>query len=111
MSEIDPGIHTDYFCMMPNHIHGIIVIDSMDDGAAQAERRGRRSLPEIVRAFKSASTREYNKIVPASERNLLWQSSYYEEVIRNESHLQIIRNYIETNPFKWSEDEYYTENE
>ena len=108
MSEIDPQIHTDYFCMMPNHVHGIIVIDGIDDGTVQTERRGRRSLPEIVRAFKSVTTREYNRIVPKEERNTLWQGSYYDEVIRNEAHLAVIRNYIETNPARWSEDEYFT---
>ena len=108
MSEMDPNIRTDCFCMMPNHIHGIIVIDRLDDHSAEAERRGRRSLLEIVRAFKSVTTREYNRIVPKEERNTLWQGSYYDEVIRNEAHLAAIRNYIETNPAKWAEDEYFT---
>ena len=37
----------------------------------------------------------------------LWQKLYYDEVIRNESHYLHCWNYIEGNPSKWLEDEYY----
>ena len=97
MGQIEPYIHTDAFCLMPNHIHGIVVIDAPEHDET-AERRGRRSLPELVRAFKSVTTREFNRIVPTSEKNMLWQGSYYDEVIRNNSHLDFVRQYIDSNP-------------
>ncbi|MDY5948756.1 MAG: hypothetical protein SPJ42_05905 [Oscillospiraceae bacterium] len=53
-----------------------------------------------MRGFKSVSTREYNKIVSDSERNKLWQSSYYDEVIRNEQMLYEARKYIKYNHLK-----------
>ncbi len=107
MATVDPYIFTDAFCLMPNHIHGIIVIDYPLPGDS-TERRGRRSLPELVRAFKSATTREYNRIVPTDRKNKLWQGSYYDEIIRNDAHLDAVRAYIDGNAARWSEDEYYT---
>ena len=106
MSEVSPYVHTDAFCLMPNHIHGIIVIDAPE--GETPERRGRRSLPELVRAFKSTTTREYRRSLSISDQSSLWQGSYYDEVIRNDAHLDAIRAYIDSNPAKWSEDKYYT---
>lgn len=107
LSQLDKNITTDYFCLMPNHIHGIVVIQNQPPTANEAERRGRRSLPEIVRAFKSTTTREYNRMVPENKRNTLWQSSFYDEIIRNNGMLYETRKYIEENPFKWNEDDLY----
>ena len=122
MSNIDAHIKIDRFCLMPNHIHGIIVIDDPPstindmeygeyrEGAAYqvgAERRGRRSLQDLVRGFKSATTREYNMLVPEDMKNTLWQSSFYDVIIKNEDMLCKIRAYIDENPMKWLEDELY----
>ena len=108
MSEIDGNIKTDGFCIMPNHIHGIVVIENQPPMENDAERRGRRSLHDLVRGFKSATTREYNKFVPEQMRNTLWQKSFYDEIIKSEKMLQEIRQYIDENPRKWQEDELYT---
>ena len=70
--------------------------------------RGRRSLPEIVRGFKSVTTREYNRLVPAEKNNTLWQGSYYDTVLRSEAHYLTVRQYIDENPIRWTEDEYFT---
>ena len=93
---------------MPNHIHGIVVIENQPPMENDAERRGRRSLHDLVRGFKSATTREYNKFVPEQMRNTLWQKSFYDEIIKSEKMLQEIRQYIDENPRKWQEDELYT---
>lgn len=102
ISQIDKGIKTDAFCIMPNHIHGIIVIEDKD---CLTERRGRRSLHSIVAGFKSVTTRRYKKIVNKSES--LWQSSFYDTVIKNESQLYEIRKYIMFNHLKWNMDKYF----
>ncbi|MBR5310316.1 MAG: transposase [Oscillospiraceae bacterium] len=107
MSEIDPNIKTDWFCLMPNHIHGIIVIKNQPQTNDESERRGRRSLQTIVRGFKSSATREYNKIVPETERNKLWQKSFYDEIIRNQNAYDEITKYIYENPSNWENDELY----
>ena len=101
MNTIAPHICTDYYCMMPNHIHGIIVIGDHPPEAA-------RSIPDLIHAYKSTVTREVNRLTPPEQRNQLWQSSYYDEIIRNDAMLSEIRKYIEDNPRKWAEDELYT---
>jgi REP element-mobilizing transposase RayT len=126
MSEIDENVSTDKFCLMPNHIHGIIIIKNqpviyVDDEVdintkcngiqterlgLQAERRGRRSLRGVVRGFKSVTTRRYNHIF-AGDRNGLWQSSYYDRVIRNKKEYEKIAEYIENNPKNWQMDKHY----
>ena len=72
-----------------------------------AERRGRRSLPNLIQGFKSAATRRYNLLVSPEERNKLWQGSYYDEIIRSEAHYLKAAQYILDNPGKWVSDEYY----
>jgi putative transposase len=117
------NIELDEFIVMPNHVHGIIWI--LDDIAklgsvgaglrpAQSNREGlrpsptmpiSRNLSEIVRAFKSFSAREINK-VNQGER-FSWQRSYHEHVIRNDDDLNQHRAYIQNNPNKWVLDEYH----
>ncbi len=105
MSEIDSRIRTDEFCIMPNHFHGIIVIDN--GLADETEHRGRRSLQSLVSGFKSVTTREYNKLINSEKTVSLWQSSFYDTVIRDEAQLFEIRKYISENPIKWKLDKYY----
>ena len=80
----------DAFVVMPNHVHGIIVLkgESPETGA-NGKRAGRRpaptrrhALPEIVRGFKSLSSRAANKLRGKTGVSL-WQRNYYERVIRN----------------------------
>ncbi len=115
ISVLNENIKTDLFCLMPNHIHGIIVIENeFEDieiekiyGFEIAERRGRRSLQGIMKDFKSVTTRYHNKMVDESLKNTLWEKSYYEHIIRDERELQNIREYINNNPLKWELDKYY----
>ena len=110
MSEIDPNIKTDWFCIMPNHIHGIIVIKNQPATNDETERRGRRSLQSVIRGFKSSVTREYNKIAPETEHNKLWQKSFYDEIIRNQKAYDEISKYIYENPLNWELDELFINN-
>lgn len=95
-NEIYKNVRTDVFCLMPNHIHGIIII---------SEKNGQShpSLSKIIQGFKSVTTRlcfKYN-------HKTLWQRNYYDRIIRNQEEYEKIYEYIETNPLKWKEDEYY----
>lgn len=99
----------DEFVVMPNHLHGIIVIDGRGTAcrARIEESFGRPvagSLPTIIRSFKSAVSKRINQMrvnpgVP------VWQRNYYERVIRDEQELNGIQHYIADNPAKWAEDE------
>ena len=100
LTRISPYVKPDYFCLMPNHIHGIIVIDAPEGTDVPG-------LDRIVHGFKSVSTRGYNRLVPPEYKNTLWQSSYYDEIIRNEAMLLEKRSYIFGNPSKWMEDPMY----
>lgn len=101
------NICLDAFMIMPNHIHGIVVIEGQGgaDGAG-LERAGLEPAPtlsEIVRQFKTFSSKRINKL----RRNPgcpVWQRNYHERVIRDEKELSAIREYIENNPRKWDLD-------
>lgn len=106
-----PLVALDEFVVMPNHIHGIIFINSKPHcvGAQHAAPAAvfcnitGESLGAIVRSYKSAVTKFINKIhgvigVP------IWQRNYYEHVIRNENEMNGIREYIVNNPLQWSFD-------
>jgi REP element-mobilizing transposase RayT len=88
------GIDLDAFIVMPNHVHGIIIL------ADESARR--HAIPEIVRGFKTFSARRVNE--RAGKRGVLWQRGYYEHVIRNEKALDRIRAYIANNPARWADD-------
>ncbi|MCR4304169.1 MAG: transposase [Gallionella sp.] len=105
-------IELDSFVVMPNHIHGIILLNtagarfiaSNDDGAANLGAMNRApTLGEIVRAFKARCTHSVNQLLGTKGLSI-WQRNYYEHVIRNESSLQEIREYIANNPAQWAID-------
>lgn len=118
-----PGIDTDAFMVMPNHIHGIIIIvgapprgcptETYENGRPTDTGDGRTrgcaptqlSLPDVVQRFKTLTTKRYMDGVkqfgwrPFSGK--LWQRNYYEHIIRDEPELFRIRKYILDNPAKW----------
>jgi len=111
------GIQYDYveldeWVVMPNHLHGIIVIvdDDRRGGSRTAPTRTaptpptqRKPIGRLVGAFKTVSTKHINEHrgtpgVP------VWQRNYYEHIIRNDPSLQRIRAYIANNPLRWHHD-------
>lgn len=62
------------------------------------------SLGAIMQNFQSVTCRKINKINKTPGRKL-WQRNYWERIIRNESELIRIRNYIRDNPFNWKNDD------
>jgi REP element-mobilizing transposase RayT len=114
----------DEFVIMPNHIHGIIVINSKikSDNINNAKCRGVKfnaptknnksqyysdispkpgSISVIIRTFKSTITRWCKK---NGFRNFRWQRNFYDRIIRNEKELSHIRQYIINNPLNWQVD-------
>lgn len=144
------NVQLDEFVIMPNHIHGIIVLNvgagfkpariaaaaqaaaaqaaAAQAAAAQAaaaridkaplaadagdkNRAGLKpaptkghALPEIVRAFKTFSSRRINE-ARNTPGGPVWQRNYYERIIRDDRELHAIREYIRYNPLKWEEDD------
>ncbi|MBI5694462.1 MAG: transposase [Nitrospirae bacterium] len=101
-----PGAELDTCVIMPNHLHGIVVLNV---GAGPCARPGFLSLPDVMQRFKSMSTHRYKQGVIEENWRVfpgrLWQRGYYERIIRNNDELQPIREYIHDNPRMWATDE------
>jgi REP element-mobilizing transposase RayT len=63
-------------------------------------------LPEIIRGFKTFSSRRVNEI--KTNEPFRWQKSYFDRIIRNDKELNNIRNYIIQNPMNWEKDDNFS---
>lgn len=100
---------------MPNHMHGIIIINNTVGATRRvASTRDKttlqaNSLGSIVVQFKSiVSKRLFSSGL--MKRGELWQRSFYDHIIRNDADLTRIRTYIANNPLQWALDEENPEN-
>ncbi|HEV8717686.1 MAG TPA: transposase [Candidatus Binatia bacterium] len=101
----------DQWVIMPNHMHGIVVIgNGAVPSVVETPRRGvstalsrwkPNSLGSIIGQFKSVCTK---RIWATGFRDFAWQSRFHDHVIRNEKSLNDIREYIINNPMKWELD-------
>lgn len=98
-------IELDEWVVMPNHFHGIVWINHHRRGDWPVAPTGPqpRSLGSLMAGFKSAVTKRINenRQTPGEK---IWQRNYYEHIIRNESELNRIREYIVNNPLQWELD-------
>jgi len=94
------SVELDAFVIMPNHVHGILLLTPLEPPLTQK----RVTLGRIIGAYKAAVTRT---IQPLSK---LWQERYHDHIIRNTQDLSRIREYVVNNPLKWETDTYYSEN-
>ena len=92
-----PGVFLERYVIMPNHVHLLLRIENSGAGAP------RPTIPIIVGGVKSISARKAGRAI--------WQTSFYDHVIRNDNDFLRIWNYIEENPEKWAEDTYYNAQE
>ncbi len=111
-----PVVELGAYMVMPNHVHGIIVITDNGRGAALLRPYDQPdindnpykinvkpgSLGAIVRSYKSAVSYRIHKEHNATG---IWQRNYYEHIIRDQTDLQNKTDYIEANPMLWDEDE------
>jgi REP element-mobilizing transposase RayT len=117
-----PIVELDAFIVMPNHIHGIIILSDPVDpvGAGSPRPTARAGLPrpwarkprpyigQIVAFYKYQTTKRINQIrgTPGAPE---WQRNYYEHIIRNDDELSRIREYIQNNPAAWKTDDENTD--
>jgi REP element-mobilizing transposase RayT len=104
-------VELDYYIIMPNHFHGIVIINGMEkiEEVVETHRDAslhivKNNLSYIIRGFKSSCTKQIHLSGNFAFR---WQSRFYDHIIRNENDLHRIRTYIRNNPLKWELDEYY----
>jgi putative transposase len=110
-----PSVDLDAFVVMPNHVHGILVL--ADDAARLSsapdrERFGKPvagSLATVMRLYKAAVTRRINELHNTPDTPV-WQRNYYEHIIRDQASLNRIRAYIAANPSRWEADQLHSDN-
>jgi putative transposase len=91
-----PHVELDVFCVMPEHAHGIVIVESGD-------AMKRQPLSEIVRAFKSFSAKRIN-ILRNTPGVAVWQRNYYEHIILTNDDYLAQSAYIQDNPINWGKD-------
>jgi REP-associated tyrosine transposase len=116
-----PGVEIDQFVIMPNHLHGIVVLSGgsthigESGDATTRDDTVKHSMPmpmsgpaptlgQIIRKFKALTSYSLHK---AGFAEFAWQERYIEHVVRNPPDLKRIREYIANNPTRWAEDEHY----
>lgn len=96
-----PYIALDAHVIMPNHVHGLIVIQEPSRSKARCNRGAPpHSLSSVIGNFKAAASRRI-AMAAGDKRFALWQRSYYESIVRNTHELYVIRQYITNNPARW----------
>ena len=96
------NIGLDAWVIMPNHLHGILIIyDTCRGGSRTAPTK---PLGRLIGAFKTVSTKRIN-MRQGTPGTKLWQRSFYDHVIRDDDDLNRVREYIQNNPLRWALDE------
>ncbi len=89
------GARIDCAMLLPNHLHLILLLENSD-----------HCVGDIMKWFKSQTTNEYIRdvkcgLLPKFERRI-WQRNFHEHIIRTDSELQSVREYIQFNVLKWN---------
>lgn len=97
-----PNIESDFFVVMPNHFHGILVF--LDQQQV--------TLSGALQWFKIVTTKAYVQGVKRQNwqpfAGKLWQRSFNDRILRSDAELQGYRTYIVNNPHKWADDEWFS---
>ena len=120
LPERFPSVGIDKYVIMPNHVHGIVLVGAQFIAPSPKDRLADRhpTLGEVVRAYKATVTRLVRRgdegmtalvvdkgVMNHAPTGFGWQRDFYEHVIRNEAELTAIREYISGKPARWDEDE------
>ena len=123
-----PNVRLDEYCIMPNHIHGILIIEDMADVGVQYEipvnhieplpsseplhsveshlhsfqHMVPKSIGSIIRAYKTAVTKRCKE---NGFDQFIWQRNFYDRIIRDDGELRRIQEYIRNNPANWEIDD------
>ena len=129
-----PHFYLDEFVVMPNHVHGIVMIEKpyIDNNSLSRivetrhalslhkadvinptekpmhpryQNQGKNTISAMVGSFKSAVTKHSNE----NKLRFGWQTRFHDHVIRNSDEFNSIRNYIINNPCNWNTDKFYSE--
>ncbi|MDO4704111.1 transposase [Tannerella sp.] len=125
-----PNIELGEFVVMPNHVHGILILNNNDGnadnndnnvetthalslqsqqqtiGQKRFQNQGKNTLSSIIGSYKSAISKHAHRL----GFDFAWQSRFYDHIIRDEQSYQNISEYIINNPLKWNDDKFYPPN-
>ena len=105
MNRVYPHIQTVKYAIMPNHVHLLICIDCPENRSAAGPSRTPAPTNEIIPSYVSTFKRLCNRELGGN----IWQRSYHDHIIRGQSDFDMIWQYIDTNPSRWEQDCFYTE--
>ncbi len=122
------NVELDSFVVMPNHIHGILILDgNNNDGNAvetthalspqqqspqptnetighqRFQNQGKNTVSSIIGSYKSAISKHANRLGLIID----WQSRFYEHIIRDDAEYSRIAEYIEANISNWITDKFF----
>ncbi|MCE1169307.1 MAG: transposase [Sphingobacteriia bacterium] len=118
ISSHSKQIELDAFVVMPNHIHGILIVNGLNLHSDVISSLSTQTIPNksmgsispktdsistIIRSYKSAVTKYAHRLGYKFE----WQSRFYDHIIKDDRSYQMIQKYIGENPAKWVNDEYF----
>lgn len=96
-------VQVEDYVIMPNHLHGIVRFHSRD-----ALTNYPQTLGDVMKWFKSMTTNAYIRGVKSQGwprfNGKLWQTGYWDHIIRNDADLIRVQDYIAANPFQWEMD-------
>ena len=101
-----PHVESDAFVVMPNHIHGILLLHgdaTKEFGLGEFSAPQRDSLGAIVGGYKAGVTRRI-RLLEQMQNQQVWQRNYFDRIIRSEAELEKFRAYIADNPRRWAHD-------
>lgn len=99
ISKAYPWVTVEHSVIMPNHVHVLLWFHE-DGGRRAGSSRPTQLLPRIIAAWKRFTNRDTGRS--------LWQSGYYEHIIGDDNDFLNHWTYIDQNPARWAEDEYFT---
>lgn len=133
--EHHEGVGLDEYVVMPNHMHGIVIINEKPRGDIHCRHvagkdvqlnvltnadvptddhpsniRDKRHSISPVKGSLSVIIRTFKAAVTTWARSnghpeFAWQGRFHDHIIRDEDDLYRIRTYIRNNPLKWALDE------
>jgi REP element-mobilizing transposase RayT len=107
LNDFYDNISVEKYVIMPDHIHLLLNVQNGQsrtpvptDFNLKIDNKNSQ-VAKFVSTFKRFCNKEYGKNI--------WQSRYYDHVIRNQADYNEIWQYIENNPVRWREDTFYVE--
>lgn len=104
IAVVRPYVRLDAFVVMPDHLHGLLVLPGGAGAAARAYGAADAgSLPAILRQYKSVVTKRI-RLLPGMADVSVWQRNYWERIVRTPDEFRAVRRYIQNNPRARSRD-------